>query len=106
MSMRSQYRYGAGIFARWTLLFFPWIAFAGQSLVLNGSNITFTDPIVAQNQSWRVEFQLHNFALPSGLQWLFQLSGVGAAAQLWPDGRLALYTRDSVQQQSPCFVYT
>jgi hypothetical protein len=90
------------------MIVFPMIAFAGQSLVLSSSNnITFTDPIVSQNQSWRVEFQLHNFTLPSsGVPWLFNFQGLGAAAQLWSDGRLALLTRDSVQQQAPCFVNT
>lgn len=84
--------------------------FAGQSLVLSpNSSVTLTDPPYPANQSWRVEFQLHSFTLPTSATppSLIQLAGVGFAAYLGSDGRLLLESLwDQVYEQSPCYVNT
>ncbi len=93
---------------RQILLFFPIISFAGQSLVLNSSsNISVTDPILPANQSWRIEFQIHNWTSPPvGVQnqSLFQLIGTGAIARLYPGGTVETESTDKFAQQAPCFV--
>jgi hypothetical protein len=90
--------------------FLPAIAFAGQSLVVNGSsNISVTDPVISATQSWRVEFQIHNWTIPPAGVYsamLFDLLGTGSLARLYPDGTLDLETVDQVTQQQPCFVST
>jgi hypothetical protein len=90
--------------------FLPAIAFAGQSLVVNGSsNISVTDPVISASQSWRVEFQIHNWTIPpAGVYYamLFDLMGTGSIARLYPDGTLELETVDQLTPQQPCFVST
>ena len=87
-------------------------AFAGQSLVLTPSisGTSVVDPNLAQNQSWRLEFQIHNWTLPapgSTNAKIFQLTGIGSNVFLYGDGRIALEDdRDAIAQQQPCFVST
>ena len=92
-------------------LLFPVAGFAGRSLVLTPSVTgTIVDPTYSRNQSWRVEFQIHNFVLPPaspGVVKLFGLTGLGGAAFLRSDGNLALEDdRDNVNPQQPCFLNT
>ncbi|MCU1337781.1 MAG: hypothetical protein JWO19_3362 [Bryobacterales bacterium] len=94
---------------RGLLLLLPLTVFAGQSLVLTpGVTIAVADPNLPQSQSWRVEFQVHDWALPpQGIQnaYVFALGGTGAKAEIWPDGRLVLSDlRDSVSPSQPCFL--
>src|SRR5580658_348638 len=90
--------------------FLPVIAFAGQSLVVNGSsNISLTDPTMSPGQSWRIEFQIHNWTIPPAGVYsamLFDLLGTGSLARIYPDGTLELETVDQITQQQPCFVST
>jgi len=95
--------------ARYLLFVLPVMAFAGQSIVLSpAAGFNTIDPIVAANQSWRIEFQLHNWTLPpSSAAILYQLSGTGATARLMPQGlqgSLDIETSDPVAQQQPCIV--
>jgi hypothetical protein len=54
------------LFAHIAILF-PVLAFAGQSLVLNGSsNISVVDPVLPSSQSWRIEFQIQNWTPSAG----------------------------------------
>lgn len=83
----------------------PATIFAGQSLLLTNAQLSLNDPNLSQTQSWRVEFQLHNWTLPTaGSPLVFALDGTGAYARLSPNGTLAIETRDSVSRQQPCFV--
>ena len=81
------YGYMRGLF-----LFLPLTVFAGQSLVLTpGETQTVADANLPQSQSWRVEFQIHNWTLPpQGIQsaYVFYLSGTAAAAAIFPNGML------------------
>lgn len=95
----------------WCLsVFFPIVAFAGQSLVLTRVvSIQVVDPIVSPDQSWRVEFQFHNWTIPPAGFYhgtLFDLSGTGAKATISPDGRIAIEGSDSVTRREPCFIST
>jgi len=90
-------------------LFLPIMAFAGQSLVLTpGVTGSIANPNLPENQSWRVEFQLHGWTLPpQGEQndYIFYLNGTGLSAAMWPDGRLALTElRDPISPAQPCFL--
>ena len=96
-------------YMRSLFLLLPLAAFAGQSLVLTpGVTQAVADPNLAQNQSWRVEFQMHNWTLPpQGIQsaYVFYLSGTAAAAAIFPDGSLALIDwRDAASPAQPCFL--
>jgi hypothetical protein len=86
------------------------MAFAGQSLVLNSSsNISVTDPVLPPNQSWRIEFQIHNWTpTPAGNYgaMLFNLQGTGSLTRIYPGGTLEIEGLDRVAQQQPCFVST
>ncbi len=91
------------------LLFIPLSLFAGQSLVLTpGVTQSFADANLAQGQSWRVEFQMHDWTLPApGIYsaYVFYLGGTGLTAIIYPDGRLALTdVRDSLTRAQPCFL--
>jgi K319L-like, PKD domain len=80
---------------------------AGQSLVLPPTvYIPLADPQLPPNQSWRVEFQIHNWALPaSGAAPIIGLSGVGFEAFLQSDGQMLLESLgDTVVQQAPCYL--
>ena len=87
---------------------FPLLAFAGQSLVLTGSSaISVEDPVIPANQSWRIEFQIHNWTpTPAGVfsAKVFGLEGTGAIVRLYPGGILETESSDPVTQQQPCFV--
>ncbi len=64
---------------------------------------------IAANKSWRVEFQIHNWALPAAATApsLIQLAGVGFAAYLRGDAELDLESLgDKDIEQAPCFVKT
>ena len=93
-----------------TLIFFlPPMAFAGQSLVLNNAtNISVADPVLHPNQSWRIEFQLHNWTVPPDQisHQLYYLSGTGSIARLFPNAEVEIETLDPVTQRQPCFVVT
>jgi hypothetical protein len=89
----------------------PCVLFGGQSLVLTPTStpVTLVDPIYPGNQSYRIEFQIHNWTLPptGGQPAIFALNGLGASAWLWYDGRVALGSlTDSVVEQQPCLVNT
>ncbi len=96
--------------ARCLPVLFPCVALAGQSLVLNRAvSVPVTDPILGQNQSWRVEFQFHNYTLPPAGFYgaiIFNLSGTGTKATISPDGRLAIEASDQVSAHQPCFLAT
>ena len=89
---------------------FPFLAFGGQSLVLNRAvSVPVIDPIIPQNQSWRVEFQFHNWTLPPAGNYasvIFNLMGTGTKATISPDGRLAVESADPVTSRQPCFLST
>ncbi len=93
-------------------LAFSSAAFAGSSLVLsprvNPQTTSLRDPLLPANQSWRVEFQLHDWTLPSAGDFtakLFELDGTGANAFLYPTSQLALGDlRDNASPAQPCFV--
>lgn len=91
-------------------LFSPLMAFAGQSLVLNSSStISVVDPVIPANQSWRIEFQIHNWTIPPAGVYsamIYDLLGTGSIARLYPDGTVEIETLDQVTQQAPCFVST
>jgi hypothetical protein len=93
---------------RYPALLLPVLASAGQSLVLNSSsNISVVDPVLPSSQSWRIEFQVHNWTpTPAGdySAMLFDLLGTGSIARLSPGGILETETLDQVTQQQPCFV--
>jgi len=86
------------------------VAFAGQSLVLNRSvSIPVIDPTIPAKQSWRVEFQMHNWTIPpAGFQGavVFNLEGTGTKATINPDGRLAIEASDQLTARQPCFLST
>lgn len=85
-------------------------AFGGQSLSLvpGMTSAILTDPLLPDNQSWRVEFQIHNWVLPAEgfyFAYIFQLDGTGVSASIWPDGRLTLNdNRDLVARQDLCYL--
>ena len=94
---------------RGLLLFLPLTLFAGQSLVLTPTvTKSISDPNLTPSQSWRVEFQIHDWTPPAqGVQnaYVFYLGGTGLSAAIWPDGRLALTDlRDPIKQGQPCFL--
>jgi hypothetical protein len=99
---------------RWLALalLLPAAAFAGKSLVLTSSISQLTssvvDPLYPANQSWRVEFQIHNWTLPAPGNFaarIFELDGTGAIVFLLPNGLLSLGDfRDNVSPAQPCFV--
>lgn len=85
--------------------------FGGQSLVLSPTvpSIALVDPIRAADQSYRIEFQLNRWTLPSngGQPVIFALYGLGASAWLYADGRIALASlADAIVERQPCFVST
>jgi hypothetical protein len=93
------------------LCIFPFTSFAGQSLVINRNpmNISVPDPTMPANQSWRVEFQIHDWTPPAAGVYtaaIFQLFGTGAIAKILPDGTLDIETLDQVSKLQPCFVTT
>jgi hypothetical protein len=96
------------ILFRQIAVLFPVLASAGQSLVLNGSsNVSVVDPVLPSSQSWRIEFQIHNWTpTPAGdySAMLFDLLGTGSIARLSPGGTLETETLDQVIEQQPCFV--
>jgi hypothetical protein len=101
--------------ARWSgcalaFLLSPLILRGGQSLVLTPAvSLNAVDPTLASTQSWRVEFQLHTLGPQPGSYGnkIFYLSGVGLHADIFPDGSINMTDiRDSVEQGTPCRVYT
>ena len=93
----------------WAALAFSAVAFGGQSLVLTpGLQGGVVDPNLPQNQSWRVEFQIHDWNLPASNNYgarIFSLDGLGATVWLYPNGQLALGDlRDVISPAQPCFL--
>ncbi len=73
--------------------------FGGSSLVLTPgvTSASVADPNLAAGQSWRAEFQMHDWTVPSGPTDIWDLNGIGAKAQLLPGGVLRFFDkRDSV----------
>lgn len=97
-------------FLKRVLLFLPSVLLGGQSLVLSsGTSISVTDPVLPANQSWRLEFQLHNFTHPGAGVYnasVFQLLGTGSTVRLYPDGTVETEASDGFAKQQPCFVST
>ena len=96
-----------------TLVIFSFASqlFGGQSLVLKPGTpaIEVASTPYPANKSWRVEFQVHSWVLPTSATppSLIQLAGVGFAAYLRSDGELSLESLgDSVVEQQPCFLGT
>jgi hypothetical protein len=74
----------AGILLLWL---YPASAEAGLSLVLTPGSTTnsVVDPALPSNQSWRAEFQLHDWTVPatgSAYPILWDFAGIGASASL------------------------
>ena len=94
------------------LFLLPTAVFAGRSLVMTPANQggSINDPNLAQNQSWRVEFQMHDWTLTAAGNFsakVFELDGVGAVVFFYPDGTLATEDhRDSITPAQPCFLST
>lgn len=89
----------------------PLALFGGQSIVLNPQqSLSVVDPLMPASQSWRIEFQMHNLVPPAAGVYgpkLFYLSGVGVHADIYPDGSINFADlRDSVNQGTPCQVFT
>ncbi len=88
--------------------FFPLLAFGGQSLILTrSSEISIDDPVIPANQSWRIEFQVHNRTDPPAGMYsakLFDLLGTGAISRLNPGEMLETESLDPYTQQQPCLV--
>ena len=88
--------------------FFPLLAFAGQSLILTrSSDISVEDPVIPANQSWRIEFQIHNRTPTRDGDYaakLFDLTGTGAISRLNPGEYLEAESLDPSTQQAPCMV--
>jgi hypothetical protein len=83
------------------LLALPQMAFAGLSLVLTpGATATFADPVQPLQQTWRVEFQLHDWTIPSTdtlAGKVFALDGAGLYTALRQDQLWILSNRDGAQ---------
>jgi len=84
---------------RWLLILavglLPLTMNAGQSLVLRTGQpvLKLNDPGLSFAQSWRLEFQLHDFTAAPPDQFgykFFYLSGVGLVGTIYPDGSLNL----------------
>ena len=89
----------------WALL--PGVAYAGESLVLttgSSSAGTSIDPSWPTANPYRVEFQIHNWTLPSALTQFFRLDGLGMSAQLGPGGLLVLVDNRDTAVAGPCTV--
>ena len=90
------------------VLLLAWHLSAGQSLVLKATDtINLADPAYPHNQSWRVEFQIHDWMLPNGgVAPIIYFASVGVAAYLNnATGLVSLESLgDQVVQQAPCFV--
>lgn len=86
------------------------ICFAGKSLVvtpsLTAQNTSVHLQNFSNNQSWRVEFQMHDWTLPAQGNFgaiILELNGVGLQAVLYPNSTVALGDlRDSVVPAQPC----
>ena len=80
---------------------------AGQSLVLPAAGyIPVADSSFPHNQSWRVEFQIHNWTVPaSGAAPILGLSSVGFEAFLQSDDQLFVESLgDTVVEEAPCYL--
>ena len=88
-------------------LLLAWHLSAGQSLVLKATDqIPLADPPYPHNQSWRVEFQIHDWTLPvAGAAPFISLNSIGVAAYLNAGGLLSMASvGDQVVQAAPCIV--
>ena len=93
------------------LVALPLASWGGQSLVLNPTQpLNVVDPQLPPSQSWRVEFQLQNLAVPQAGNYgekVFYLTGAGVHADIFPDGSINFSDiRDSVNNGTPCQVTT
>ena len=91
------------------LALLPAVCFAGESLVLTPSvqNTSINLPNFSSNQSWRVEFQIHNFVLPAAGNFgagLLSLTGIGLQAWIYPTNAVAVQdSRDTTSSGgAPC----
>lgn len=104
-SMKLKYIAGVAVFLLPTLLC------GGQSVTLgSGVLTTSTKSHVTSSQSWRLEFQLHDFsAAPAGNygQKIFYLNSIGTFATVYPDGSINLADLwDLGEGGAPCQVST
>jgi len=99
-------------FLSFTICFFllaqTGIVFGGQSLVLNPGvkSLSVEDPNRPSGQSWRVEFQLHDWSGPSQNTnggYIWQLAGLGVDVAIVPNGDLWITNRrDAIPSGEPC----
>ena len=94
------------ILATWMLLGCQQ-AFAGLSLILSPgkASTSMSDPPMPASQSWRVEFQLHDWVIPPatvGNAELWTMSGLGASATLISTNALRLYDYHEPTAPSVC----
>ena len=78
--------------------------FGGQSLVLlpGQTSASVTDPNRANSFSWRVEFQMHDWAAPGSSTNIWDLNGLGATAELLPGNTLRFLDKRDTVAPSVC----
>ena len=88
------------------IFLFPVLAFAGKSLVISpGGQFAAINnfPNFSPNQSWRVEFQIHDWVLPTAGNFnasVFSLTGLPAQVWIYPNNNLAFgIQRDGISGQ-------
>ena len=86
------------------LLFLTVPAFAGMSLVLSPGVITnsVSAPGMGRQQAWRVEFQMHDWALPPTGTTIWDMNDIGATAVLLPSNILRIQDKRDSTAPSVC----
>jgi len=85
----------------------PLPASGGSSLLLRPGrqSVSVTDPLLPDAQSWRVEFQLHGWILPTQSDYsgaLWELSGTGAEAEILFNGMIRFQDKRDSNSASVC----
>ena len=89
----------------------PDMLWAGQSLVLRagGPSIHAPDLSFKSTDSWRLEFQIHDFVIPAAGNYgakLFWIDGIGVIGSIFPDGSINLTNLwDLGNGGAPCQVF-
>ena len=81
--------------------------FGGQSLKLQPGTISalVSDPNFAANEPWRVEFQMHDWQIPSdatGPTRIWAMAGIGTSAEFQPAGYLRIIDEAEILSESVC----